>query len=263
MELGWAVTFALIASALFMTLIFAVARWQKRYDVVDIGWGLAFIAITGVAIFGQDTVEVWSVQTIAALLVVLWGVRLSSHISARWQQSKGEDARYAALRKQYAKKPGGEAANMYARVFVLQALLAVVIVVPVVLLATLPAIEPNWWTVLGAVVWLVGFYFESAADMQLASHIRGGKKDLLTTGVWRLSRHPNYFGEATMWWGVWLLTIGTPYMLVALLSPLTITVLVRFVSGVPMMEKIMSKREGWKEYAAKTSIFLPLPPKKR
>lgn len=246
-----------------MSLVFLVAKQRNRYDIVDVAWGLAFIAIAAVSVTGQDSITIWSTQSLVVLLVLAWGLRLSVHIYRRWQKNIHEDKRYAELRKQYARKPGGLVSNMYLRVFFLQAVLATIIMLPVILLSATETGGLGIWALVGMGVWLVGFYFEVAADSQLSRHIRKGKKALLTSGVWRLSRHPNYFGEATMWWGIWICTIGTPYVWWALISPVVITILVRFVSGVPLTEKLMSKRDGWSDYVKKTSIFLPLPPKKR
>ena len=109
----------------------------------------------------------------------------------------------------------------------------------------------------GLIVWIFGFYFESTADKQLSNHIKNpaNKGKLMTTGLWKYSRHPNYFGEVTQWWGIFLLSSS----LFTIISPLTITLLILFVSGIPLLEKKYEGRPDWEEYKKKTSIFIPLP----
>lgn len=94
-------------------------------------------------------------------------------------------------------------------------------------------------------------------------HRLGPRGTILDAGLWRYTRHPNYFGEATQWWGLWLIALSAPGGWVAVISPLTITFLLLFVWGVPMLEKKMVEKPGWAEYAARTSVFVPMPPKKR
>jgi steroid 5-alpha reductase family enzyme len=117
---------------------------------------------------------------------------------------------------------------------------------------------------IGLIVWVIGFLFESIGDRQLKQHLANPKNKgkLMTTGLWRYTRHPNYFGEATMWWGIWVMTLATPGWAIALISPLLITYLLVFVSGVKATEAQFKGRPGWKEYQDRTSVFLPLPPKR-
>ncbi len=100
---------------------------------------------------------------------------------------------------------------------------------------------------------------ESISDRQLAAFLSKPENTgkLMTKGLWAVSRHPNYFGEALLWWGLWIMTLATPYWIVALVSPLAITFLLRYVSGVPMTESYLSKKEGWEAYAASTPVFIP------
>ena len=112
-------------------------------------------------------------------------------------------------------------------------------------------------------VWLIGFFFEVVGDYQLKTFLANPKNKgkLMTPGLWRYTRHPNYFGEATMWWGIAIIALATPYGWVAIITPVLITYLLLFVSGVPMTEKSFAGKPGWDRYKRQTSIFLPLPPK--
>ncbi len=119
------------------------------------------------------------------------------------------------------------------------------------------------WDALGELVWAIGFLYEAIADAQLQEFKDDPKKTgILDTGLWRSSRHPNYFGEAILWWGIWLPALSVPWGWATVVGPLTITLLLRYVSGVPMAERLMEGREGWDDYAARTSVFIPRPPAK-
>lgn len=257
--------FSLLAAILFMTTIFVIAASRNRFDLIDVAWGLTFISIAFVVYSGQRQIEMMSAQTLAVALVVIWGMRLSVHIYSRWRRSEREDARYAKLRITYAKRPGGLNANMYFRVYLVQAVLAVVVSLPVIVLSSVAPQAIGWLAIVGLVIWLIGFYFEVVGDAQLARFMRQskGKNKLITTGLWSYTRHPNYFGEAVQWWGIFIIAVATPYWWLALAGPIVITLLLLYVTGVPMMEKHLADRPGWGLYIKRTSKFLPLPPKKR
>lgn len=113
----------------------------------------------------------------------------------------------------------------------------------------------------GILVWLTGFLFETIGDAQLASFRKNpaNKEKLIQTGLWKYTRHPNYFGEVILWWGIWLFTIGVGQAWLGLIGPVVITLLILFVSGVPMLEKKYEGRPDWEAYKKKTSRFFPMP----
>lgn len=244
--------------------MFFIARAKGRYDLIDVAWGLTFIGIALVSYAGQVSLQILSVQTLVTALVIIWGIRLSWHIYARWSRTRGEDKRYAAMRTQYKKKLGGVDGTMYVRVFVVQALLALVISAPVLVVNTSEPLALTWLSLTGALVWGMGFFFEAVGDYQLKSYLASQPKKppLMTTGLWKYTRHPNYFGEVTQWWGIFVIATMAPLGLIALVGPLVITILILFVSGVPLTEKHFEGRPGWAAYKRRTSSFLPLPPKK-
>ncbi len=147
-----------------------------------------------------------------------------------------------------------------------QALLAVIISASIIVAAHADANynSLHWWQYLGILVWLKGFFFESVSDFQLSSFIkkRHDKLEIMKSGLWKFSRHPNYYGEILQWWGIWLIAIGLPYGFWAIISPLTISLLIFFVSGVPILEKKYKSNENYQKYAQKTSILIPWFPKK-
>lgn len=135
--------------------------------------------------------------------------------------------------------------------------------VPVVFANTAPSAPPEWLDLLGLAAWLYGFCFEAVGDWQLLMFIRNpdNKGKLMTTGLWRYTRHPNYFGEVTLWWGLWLMTLALQGGWLTIIGPLTITFLILKVSGIPMLEKPYEERADFQEYKRCTSAFFPLPPK--
>lgn len=255
--------FALLAAILGMTCVFVIAKYTNRYDVIDSAWGLVFISIAAVSYFGQPNVELVSAQTLVFALITIWGVRLSVHIYTRCERAAKEDARYTTLRRSYEKKAGGVPVNMYLRVYIVQAILAVLVSLPMIVLASAAPQSIGALAIVGVGVWLVGFLFEAISDYQLAQHSKTAKGSLMTSGLWKYTRHPNYFGEVTQWWGIFLVATIAPLSWIALVGPLTITTLILFVSGVSLSEKRFEGRKGWADYKRRTSMFLPLPPKKR
>ncbi len=237
---------------LYMSLWFGMAWLKKRNDLADVAWGLGFVIVTWMAwVLGGQRTEV----IIINLLVTIWGGRLSWHIYKR-NEGKTEDYRYANWRNEWGKN---FLLRSYSQVFLLQGVLLYLI--------SLPVIAMNQYGIgeiagAGVMVWLVGFYFEVIGDWQLKKFVNDPKNKgkIMQEGWWRYSRHPNYFGEMTMWWGLWLAGWWSNWW--TIIGPLTITILLRYVSGVPLLEKKFEGRKDWEEYKRKTSMLIPLPPKR-
>lgn len=250
-------TILLIALAVLLacfTIGFFLAFRRQRIDIVDVYWGLSFavMATTLFLLTPQPTPTFY----IATFVVLLWAFRLSSHVARRIARSKEQDARYTKLTSKWPRKAFWM--QVYVRIFLVQTLLAFIVAAPVLIIAASTTF--SWvWLIVGSLVWLIGFLFESIADQQLASFLAEPKNQgkLMTTGLWRYSRHPNYFGELTMWWGIWLLSVGMSGWWVALIGPLTISFLLRYVSGVPLAERSSSSKPGWDEYARRTPALIP------
>lgn len=251
-----------VAILLYMTLVYIGSRLMSRLDVVDVAWSGAFIlaVITSFGLNHHGLKIGWNTQTIVAVLVIAWALRLGYHIFCRIQ-TKPEDKRYVALRKAWK---GAPVFNEFFRIFLVQAVLATVVSLVVIFGNTsLPeALNPLVW--LGIAFWLIGFGFEVIGDWQLKRFISqpSNHNKLMTSGLWRYTRHPNYFGEAVMWWGIFVMLFASEYGWFGVISPIVITYLLLYVSGVPPAEKLLVKKSGWKSYAAGTSKFFPLPPKK-
>ncbi len=234
----------------YMTSWFLIGLVLKRNDIADIAWGIGFIVIAwgAWAIGGYSTSSV-----LVNILVTVWGARLAFHIFLR-NSKKGEDYRYLEWRKTWKYF----IARSYLQIYMLQGFFMFLISLPIIAINTTALFSLSLQSFLGVLVWLIGFYFEVVGDAQLKEFISKpeNKGKLMTSGLWQYTRHPNYFGEALQWWGIWLIavTTGNPFVVI---SPITITVLLRYVSGVPLLEKKYEGRPDWEEYKRKTSVFVP------
>ena len=245
----------------YVTAWFILALSLERNDVADVAWGL------GPAILAWWLyVRAWTFGPtpllLAALLVTVWGVRLAVHIARRdFAPGRAEDPRYADWREHWK----FFVVRSYLQIFLLQGALMLLVSMPLVVLASSPALGLPVLTVLGAALWLAGFALESIADRQLAEFLaepREKRGRIMDRGLWGWSRHPNYFGESLMWWGLAVIALGVPYGYLGFIGPVTITVLLVFVSGIPLVEQRHAGETDWEAYKARTSAFLPMPPRK-
>lgn len=236
---------------------FVIAVFTKRNDVADIAWGAGYILLCAY-LFARYTAS--PVIVLLYVLITLWGLRLSLHIYTR-HKNRAEDFRYKAWRDAWGRY---FYLRSYLQVFLLQGVFLLIIISPVINAAVAPATTINWFTLAGVCCWLIGFYFEAVADRQLAvfKNNPNNKGQMIQTGLWKYSRHPNYFGEILMWWGIYIITIPVANGLYFIVSPLSITLLLVFVSGIPMLEKKYEGRADFEAYKKRTSALIPLPPRK-
>ena len=243
---------------LLMVLLWLISLPIKNAGIIDIFWGIGFVIITWLA-FALTPQGYLPRKLLLGILVTIWGLRLAIHIGIR-NLGKPEDFRYANWRAENGPRWWWFS---FFQVFFLQGFLMWIISAPVIAAMTsgFPAIlTPLDW--LGTLLWLAGFLFETIADAQLrlfkANHSHEGK--LLMHGLWKYSRHPNYFGEAVLWWGFYLIAVAAGRWW-TLFSPVVMTFLLTKVSGVAMLEKTMKQKPGYENYMRKTSAFLPWLPK--
>jgi steroid 5-alpha reductase family enzyme len=243
----------------YMTLCFFLSLVKKRNDIADVAWGIGFIVAAVVSLVAANNYAPRA--QLVTLLVMAWGSRLAVHIHVR-NRGKGEDPRYRKWREEWG---GNFYLRSFLQVFLLQGFLLLTIATPVIAVNVSGATTLNWFDGVGALVWLTGFLFEAVGDWQLLRFIRNpaNRGSLMTSGLWRYSRHPNYFGEVTLWWGIWLFALSTPYGWLSVIGPITITMLILKVSGIPMLEKKYENRPDFQEYKKRTSPFFPLPPRGR
>lgn len=277
----------LVVVVALMVLTAVLTRVTGRVSVVDTIWGLGFIAVALTAVlvgnglfpsldhlgwfeyapkpeqaraplvvldpsgpFHQHEVRVW----LLLALVTIWGGRLALHI-ARRSHGAGEDPRYEEL---MSKGTGG----LVRKVLLPQGLAIWFVSLPIQV-TVVSVTHVTWVLILGVALWAVGMLFESIGDAQLAAY----KKDpdrgpVMDRGLWRYTRHPNYFGDACVWWGIYLVCASSWPGVFTILSPIAMTYFLVFATGARLLERTMMKRDGYPEYAARTSMFFPLPPKK-
>jgi steroid 5-alpha reductase family enzyme len=255
-------TVLLASAAAALGLMFAmwlVSLWRHDASLVDILWGSAFVVVAGVAALVGEGAGARS--ALLFVLVAVWGVRLSGYLAWR-NLGHGEDYRYRAMRKRY-----GDRFPLVSLVVVfgLQGVLVWVVSLPVQLAAT--AARPTGLGPLagvGVVVWLVGWLFETVGDAQLARFKADpdNQGKVMDRGLWRYTRHPNYFGDLCVWWGIFAVAAETGPGRVGVIGPIVMATLLLRVSGVTMLEKtIGTRRPGYDEYVRRTSAFFPLPPR--
>ena len=239
-----------------MTFWFFVSQIKKRNDVADIAWGLGFIAI---CIFTSFTKPLSNVSVLVYFLVSIWGLRLAIYIGSR-NKGKSEDFRYKKWREEWGKYFN---IRSFLQVYLLQGFFMLLISFPIIIISNTLTHTLNIFNLLGFGIWLVGFLFETIGDYQLSVFIRNkkNKNDIMKTGLWKYSRHPNYFGEVLVWWGIFFIIIPENFGFLGIISPITITFLLLFVSGIPMIEAKYKDNEAFQEYKRKTSSFFPMIPK--
>ncbi len=244
--------------ALHASLWFVVALKLRRNDVADVAWGTGFMILAFVGAFAAAAISNRGILVLA--LVTIWSLRLSLHIGLR-NQGRAEDPRYGKWRQEWGRHATVRA---YFQVFLLQGFLIVVILAPVTHILAHQSSDLTWLDVLGTAIWLTGFAFEAVGDLQLVRFKKhpGNRGRIITSGLWRYTRHPDYFGEVALWWGIWLIACSLPGGWTTVFGPATITVLILFVSGIPLLEKQYEGNTEFKEYQRRTSAFFPLPPKR-
>jgi steroid 5-alpha reductase family enzyme len=263
--MDWTPLLPFAAPGLAVVLLF-LATWLvslplRNASIADIVWGPGFVVVAWVAWAvgtggGQRGGEV---RLLLPLLTTVWGIRLAFHI-ARRNRGKGEDPRYAKWRSEGG--PLWPLRSLFT-VFLLQGSILWVVSLP--LQAGARADPSMGWAVAGVLLFGACFVLEAAADRQLARFKAdpANRGQVLDTGVWRYSRHPNYFCDAVVWWGLWALGGAGTGEWWTVVGPILMTFLLRFVSGVALLERSLAERRpGYREYMRRTSPFIPWPPRR-
>jgi len=251
--------FNLALASTFMVAAWVLSLRLKDVSIVDVAWGAngALLAVSTFLLSQGFPPR----KILLTGMTVIWGARLTFHIARRKAGSE-EDFRYAAMR---ARRPDTFPTRSLVTVFLLQALLIWAISIPVQVgqIHSVPSsLTPL--DLAGLVVWALGTLLEAVADLQLARFLadESNQGRVMDRGLWRYSRHPNYFGESLVWWGIFLVAASTPGGWGTIFSPLLMTYFLMRVSGVPMLEEALAeRREGYREYMQRTSPFLPWPPR--
>lgn len=242
-----------------LTLFWALSVRLRDTSIVDILWGPGFVLLAWVYVTMHSAARPRAL--LVAWLVTLWGVRLALHI---YRRHRGEDPRYVAMRRRHGERFWWKSLFV---VFWLQGVILWFVAWPLLMAIASP--EPTSLTVLdgiGVAIFAIGFLFEAVGDHQLTAFRRnpGNRGTVLSTGLWRYTRHPNYFGDALLWWGLFTIACAVPGGWRTIGSPLLMTWLLMRVSGVTLLEEgLRASRPGYADYVARTSAFVPWFPRRR
>lgn len=240
---------------LYMCCMFVIGLRAGDNSLIDIAYGPAFVFAcwTTWLMSTTDTTHLRPLLLLA--LLTLWGLRLGLHIGLR-HRGRGEDFRYQKFRRDWGNTIVWRS---FLQIYMLQGAVVLIVATPVLLTIGAPGPPLQWTDLLGTIIFAVGFFFEAVSDYQLTAFKKGGtaKGKIIMHGLWRYSRHPNYFGEALLWWGIFLIGLPAPWGLYGLISPLVIAFLLLKVSGIPMLEVKYRNNPDFAAYKARTNAFFP------
>lgn len=247
----------IIVLLMYLTGMLVAIQLKKDTSLGNFTWGVGVVLITLYTFFLNDIHNARSI--LITTLIVLWGIRLAVFFYSRYK--KGSDPRFISW--QHA---GGFYAFLknFIWIFIGQNALLLIMSLPALLVNRSSLSGLNWLDFIAVGLWLIGFYFETIGDYQLYTfmHNPANKGKIMNQGLWHYTRHPNYFGEITMWWAIFLIALSVPYGIYALIAPLTITILLRYITGVPMLEAVFKDNVAYQEYKRRTNMLIPWWPKK-
>ncbi|MEU5882526.1 DUF1295 domain-containing protein [Spirillospora sp. NPDC047279] len=256
----WSLAWSALGVVAVLAVTFLIALRAGRHSVIDVAWGLGFAAAALIGFVTSAGHGDTARRALVLTLTVVWGVRLAAHIAWR-SRGGGEDPRYAAL---LAKAPGNPHVYALRNVYLTQGVILWFVALP--LQVAMHEDAPlGAAAIVGTVLWAAGMFFETVGDLQLVrfKNDPANKGKVLDSGLWRYTRHPNYFGDAVVWWGLFLIACDQWHGLLTVLSPVVMTWLLAKGTGKPLTERRMAKtRPEYADYVARTSGFVPLPPKR-
>jgi steroid 5-alpha reductase family enzyme len=257
----------LAATAVLLLVTLAISDHVGRHSGIDVTWGLGFVVVATVAwalSLGEGTTGADVRRTVVLLLTAAWGLRLAFHIWLRARKHEGEDPRYEQMLSAAEARGIGRTRYAVTHLYLTQGISLWFISLPVQV-AVFGRGGIGWLEVLGILVWAVGLFFEAVGDYQLTRFRAdpGSRDKVLDTGLWRYTRHPNYFGDACVWWGLSLIAFAQWPGILTLLSPVLMTWLLAKGTGATLLEStIGDRRKGYVDYVKRTSGFVPLPPRR-
>ena len=260
------ILFSALTLFIFMHVAFLVGSALKNNGVVDSFYGLGYVVVawTSLILMGSFSLR----HIITTILVSIWGFRLFLYVTIRnWGEP--EDFRYQAIRKSYGDKV---LFKSYWKIYLFQGIIIFLVGFPALFINSneAPPVSIGFETsaillLIGVIVWIIGFYFESVGDHQLRKFKKNpdNKGQVMDQGLWKYTQHPNYFGEVTMWWGIFIIALGVPWGIVTIFGPILITYMIIKVSGVRLLNYRYRKDDKYADYKRRTSAFIPWFPKKK
>lgn len=248
---------AVWALVIYLLCVFLLALKLRDNSIMDIAYGLAFITAASAAALAAGTSHPRFI--LLYTMVILWGLRLAVHLFFR-KRGQGEDFRYRKWREEWGST---FLIRSFFQIYVLQGIVVLFVASPLLYTAARPGGPLGALDLAGLCIWSAGILFEAVGDWQLLRFKRNpaNKGKIISSGLWRYTRHPNYFGECSLWWGVYLVALGSPGAWWTIISPLTINFLLLYVSGIPMLEKKYEGNLAFEDYKKRTSPLIPWYPK--
>ena len=255
-----------LALFLFMHIAFVIGTALKNNGIIDSFYGLGYVVVAWTSLILMGTFSIR--QIVTTILVSLWGLRLFLYVTIRnWGEP--EDYRYQAIRKSYGDRV---LSKSYVKIYLFQGLIIFLVGFPALLINSTetPPVSIGFeistiLLVIGVIIWIIGFYFESVGDYQLRKFKKNpeNKGKVMDQGLWKYTQHPNYFGEVTMWWGIFIIALGVPWGIITIFGPILITYMIIKVSGVRLLNYRYRKDDKYADYKLRTSAFIPWFPKKK
>lgn len=239
-----------ILLALYLISMVLLVQYKGDTSIANFTWGGGVLLVTLYTFFRMSSFL--PQQILITILITLWALRLIIYLYLRYT---GKDPRFVHWKWQGLKALGINLCWIFG-----QAIMIAIMSYPAYLINTAQSIHPlTWYELVAAGLWLFGFCFESISDYQLFAflHNENNKGTILQSGLWRYSRHPNYFGETVMWWSIFCISVTLPYGWTTIIAPLTITFLLACVTGIPLLERAMANNAAYQEYKKHTSAFIP------
>lgn len=250
------ILFSFVFIWIYMSVIYLIAIKKDDLSIIDIAYGPGFVVAGLAQLIFSDGVGIHFIM--AFVLISLWAFRLALQIGIR-KIGKGEDYRYTKMRSDFGVN---WKLVSYLKVFLFQGLLILIIESPLFVASLVGTGSLGTLSIVGIILWVWGFYWETVGDIQKYQFKKAGKKGIIQTGLWRYTRHPNYYGEITMWWAIFLIVLEVPYGWLSIISPILITTLLITFSGIPLLEKKYENDPEFQQYKKKTSVLIPWFPKK-
>lgn len=251
---------SIILAVIYFSFIYLLSRIDGRVDIVDVSFGIGFIVLSiYFLVYNMLLNPGLTRKIIVTILVIIWGLRLSYHIYKR-RENHPDDRRYQDIIAKWSNRNHIEL-RKYFFIFLSQGLVVLLIFSSVILIDYKSTSSLGIFDFIGIFIWICGFLIESIADSQLRKFISNNdnKGKIMNEGLWRYTRHPNYFGEITQWFGIFIIALSVHYGYIFIISPITIYLLLVYVSGIPLVEKNYGSKIGWEDYKKKTHKLFPLP----
>ncbi|MFX0059433.1 MAG: DUF1295 domain-containing protein [Candidatus Hodarchaeota archaeon] len=259
-----------LALLIYIIIAFIIGTIKKNNGIMDIFYGPAYLVVALTSFISNLILtNNYSLrQIVSTLLVFLWAVRIATYVYTR-NHGKPEDYRYAAMRERWKKNI---ALKSFFKIYLFQGIIVFLVAIPVwfVNISDNPSINSfldffgiTLW--LGALVWLIGFIFETVGDWSLYKFLQKpeNKGKVMDKGLWKYTQHPNYFGEVTQWWGLSIIALAVPFGFITFIGPAYITFQIIKVSGVKLLDKRFEGDDAYSDYKRRTSAFFPWFPKKK